>query len=152
MLSKEELNDIFEYKNGDLIRKKTRKIIKSPVNGYFRATINKKIYLAHRIIFMMHHGFVPKIIDHINGNRSDNRIDNLRVASNNQNAWNRIANKNSTNPIKGIRLHKDNKWEARIQVNKKSKYLGVFDDIELAELVVVEARNKYHKEFANNGY
>jgi hypothetical protein len=101
---------------------------------------------------MMHHGFVPKIIDHINGNRSDNRIDNLRVASNNQNAWNRIANKNSTNPIKGIRLHKDNKWEARIQVNKKSKYLGVFDDIELAELVVVEARNKYHKEFANNGY
>ena len=65
---------------------------------------------------------------------------------------NRIANKISASNIKGLRLHKNNKWEARIQVNNKSKYLGVFDDIELAELVVMEARNKYHKEFANNGY
>ena len=151
MLSKEELNNIFEYSDGDLIRKKTGKIIKAPSNGYFRAAINKKNYLAHRIIFMMHHGFVPKIIDHINGNRSDNRIDNLRAADNSQNAWNRIANKISTSNIKGLRLRKNNKWEARIQVNKKSKYLGVFDNIELAELVVMEARNKYHKEFANNG-
>ncbi len=152
MLNKEELNNIFEYNNGDLIRKKTGKIIKSPTNGYFRAAINKKNYLAHRIIFMMHHGFVPTIIDHINGNRSDNRIDNLRAADNSQNAWNRIANKISTSSIKGLRLRKNNKWEARIQVNNKSKYLGVFDNIELAELVVIEARNKYHKEFANNGY
>ena len=152
MLSKEELNNIFEYKNGDLIRKKTGKIINSSSNGYLRARINKKNYFAHRIIFMMHYGFVPKIIDHINGNPSDNRIINLREANNSQNAWNRIANKNATNNIKGLRLRTNNKWEARIQVDKKSKYLGVFDDLELAELVVIEARNKYHKEFANNGY
>jgi hypothetical protein len=80
MLSKEELNNIFEYKNGDLIRKKTGKIINSSSNGYLRARINKKNYFAHRIIFMMNYGFVPKIIDHINGNPSDNRIINLFVA------------------------------------------------------------------------
>jgi len=152
MISKEELNNIFEYKDGNLIRKKTGKIINSSLNGYLRARINKKNYFAHRIIFMMHYGFVPKIIDHINGNPSDNRIINLREANNSQNAWNRVANKTAGNNIKGLRLRKNNKWEARIQVDKKSKYLGVYDDLELAEFVVIEARNKYHKEFANNGY
>ena len=151
MLNKNQIINIFEYKDGELIRRKNGNVMRSTSKeGYYRARINNKNYLVHRLIFMMHHGYLPKIVDHINGNTTDNRIENLRAANDNQNVWNRRLNSNSLSKIKGIRLQ-HGKWSARIQANKKSIYLGLFNDLELAELVVMEARDKYHVGFVNHG-
>jgi hypothetical protein len=58
---------------------------------------------------------------------------------------------NNTSGIKGVCWHKStNRWYVQLQVNKKMKYLGIYEDIELAELVAIEARAKYHGEFARN--
>jgi len=99
----------------------------------------------------MHHGYLPKQIDHIDGNPANNKIANLREASQSQNMWNRNANTNSMSKIKGIKIHQNGKYQVRLQVNKKSMYFGLYVDLELAELVAIEARNKFHGEYANHG-
>jgi len=126
--------------------------MKSPTHfGHLRARIKGKNYLVHRLVFLMHHGYLPKQIDHIDGNPANNKIDNLREASQSQNMWNRNANTNSMSKIKGIKLHQSGKYQVRVQVNKKSMYLGLYVDLELAELVAIEARNKFHGVYANHG-
>jgi len=146
------LHSLFEYKDGSLIWKV--KNTKGKVAGALRPTgyicveIDSKPIMAHRLIWIMHYGY----IDHIDGNRSNNRIENLRVVTRTQNQWNRKNSHNNKFGVKGIRLRKDNnKYEARISINKKRLVLGSFDNLELAELVITEARNKYHQEFANHG-
>jgi hypothetical protein len=152
MITQQESLELFEYKNGDLIRKKNNKVMKSPTHfGHLRARIKGKNYLVHRLVFLMHHGYFPKQIDHIDGNPANNKIDNLREASQSQNMWNRNANTNSMSKIKGIKLHQSGKYQVRVQVNKKSMYLGLYVDLELAELVAIEARNKFHGVYANHG-
>jgi hypothetical protein len=152
MITQQESLELFEYKNGDLIRKKNNKVMKSPTYfGHLRARIKGKNYLVHRLVFLMHHGHLPKQIDHIDGNPANNKIDNLREASQSQNMWNRNANTNSMSKIKGIKLHQSGKYQVRVQVNKKSMYLGLYVDLELAELVAIEARNKFHGVYANHG-
>jgi hypothetical protein len=98
----------------------------------------------------MHHGYLPYHVDHINGIKNDNRIENLRPASKAENSYNSKLKKNNTSGIKSVRWNKINKvWMVTLGVNGKAKYFGSFKDIELAELVAIEARNKYHGQFAN---
>jgi hypothetical protein len=151
-----KLHSLFEYKDGDLIWK-TKKF-KGKIAGSLKPTgykvieIGGKNIMAHRLVWAMHNGNFEGYIDHIDGNRSNNCIKNLRVVNRVQNQWNRKISHNNKLGIKGIRLRKDsNKYEARISINGSRLVLGSFDDLELAELVVMEARNKYHKEFANHG-
>lgn len=95
-------------------------------NGYLRVTHKKKSYYAHRLAWFFHYGEVPHIqIDHINGNKSDNRIVNLRLATNKENSWNKHkAKSNSKSKILGVSWHKKSKkWQAFF----KNKYLGLFD-------------------------
>jgi hypothetical protein len=151
-----KLHSLFEYKDGDLIwktKKLEEKIAGSlKPTGYKVIEISGKNIMAHRLVWVMHNGNFEGYIDHIDGNRSNNRIENLRVVNRVQNQWNRKISHNNTIGIKGVRLRKDsNKYEARISINGSRLVLGSFDDLELAELVVMEARNKYHKEFANHG-
>ena len=151
-----KLHSLFEYKDGDLIWKTKKfegKIAGSlKPTGYKVIEISGKNIMAHRLVWVMHNGNFKGYIDHIDGNRSNNRIENLRVVNRVQNQWNRKISHNNKLGIKGIRLRKDNnKFEARISINGSRLVLGSFDDLELAELVVMEARNKYHKEFANHG-
>jgi hypothetical protein len=159
-INQELLNEFFLYKDGDLYWKVDRgsnkvagkKAGKKNNNGYLHTKINGKLYQNHRLIFMMCHGYLPEFVDHIDGNRSNNRIENLRPASNQQNTYNRKLNKNSTSGIKGVTWHKrDNCWMVQIQSDGKKKHLGYFHILELAELVAIEARDKYHKDFANHG-
>jgi hypothetical protein len=122
------------------------------VNGYTHIQLNKKIYKAHRLAWLYVHGYFPECIDHINNDRDDNRIENLREATVTQNNHNSKLSKNNTSGIKGVSWHKKSmKWCATIGVYGKTIYLGLFDNLELAELVITEARNKYHGEFVNNG-
>jgi hypothetical protein len=121
--------------------------------GYIAIKVNKKTYASHRIAWLYIYGYIPeKQIDHINGNRVDNRICNLREATNQENQFNRQIQKNNTSGVKGVCWsNQQNKWVARIRANGKRITLGLFDNLELAELVINEARLKYHKQFANHG-
>ena len=118
--------------------------------GYVIITIDKKHYVAHRLAWLYVNNILPtKDIDHINGNRADNRIENLREATRSENSCNSKLRSNNVSGIKGISWHNAaKKWEASINVNGIKKYLGIFDSKDLAELVITEARNKYHGEFA----
>lgn len=90
---------------------------------------NKRYYTA-RVIYEMKNGKIPDgmVIDHINGNSLDNRIQNLRVVNLRQNARNRKVNSTNTSGITGVRFHKyTNKWCAEINANDgKAVWLGVF--------------------------
>jgi hypothetical protein len=152
-----ELNELFDYKDGNLYWKKTfNKKIKigskagtSNSLGYLQVSINKKKYLIHRIIFAMHKGFFPKFVDHINHNRSDNCIENLREATISQNHYNIKKPITNTTGFKNVYFYPlKNKYQVKIIVNKISKSFGYYKELELASLVAQEARNKYLGEFA----
>lgn len=112
--------------------------------------INKKLYKAHRVIWAMVTGEWPtNLIDHKNGNPSDNRFENLREATKSQNQMNikRIASNSSG--IKGVSWSKaSQKWRATIMINGKSKHLGVFATIEEASEAYKVAAQNLHGEFA----
>lgn len=107
-------------------------------NGYIVIRINKKNYRGHRLAWMYIYGEFPsEQIDHINHNRADNRISNLRLASNQENQRNASKRKDNTSGICGISWAKrQNKWRADIKVNQKQINLGYFADINQA----IEAR------------
>lgn len=159
-LTQQYLKEILEYRDGELYWNASRKGGTATAGslagcqksgGYWHTRIGKQRYSNHRLVFLMHHGYLPKFVDHIDGNRSNNRIENLRSASRQQNNCNAQIRSDNTSGIKGVSWHKKTgKWTVRVQTNKTRKWLGLFDDLELAQLVAIEARDKYHKEFARN--
>lgn len=159
-ITKEQLLDAFEYKDGKLfwninVSRKVR--IGREINtinkqGYIQFKFNGKHMYAHRAIFLMHHGFLPKSIDHINCNKLDNRIENLRESTTSQNGQNTFIRINNTSGIKGIYwCNKKNKWHARIKLDYKNIHIGYFNSIEEAIPILNLARKKYHGEYSNNG-
>jgi hypothetical protein len=147
------VKSLFNYKDGELFWKKNNKKAGSlKPTGYTVIEVNNKNMMAHRLIWMYHYGRVDNFIDHIDSNKSNNKIENLRLATKSQNCYNKKINPLNTTGCKGVRLRKDSgKYEARVTYNKKQIILGSFEDLELADLVAKEARNKYHKEFAHHG-
>lgn len=159
-ITQELLKELFEYRDGKLFWKTSRKNqIKInteagcvSTSGYCDIRVNNKLYRAHRLIFLMLKGYLPKYIDHINRIKDDNRIENLRECTQSENLRNTKTYSNNTSGVKGVSWKKDkNKWQAFIYLEGKQKNLGHYDDLELAELVAQEARIKYHGDFANNG-
>jgi len=153
-----ELIKLLEYKDGKLYWKvNAAKNVKAgdlagriQKSGHRRIGFGGKGYLAHRIIFLMHHGYLPKLVDHHDNDPTNNRIENLRSANRSKNRMNSKVNSNNKLGIKGVSKI-GNKYRVQIQANGQYKSIGYFDDVELAELVSIEARDKYHKEFANHG-
>ena len=162
IITKELLDELFEYKDGSLYWKVTlsnrgkigNKAGSERTDGYLRLGINGKEYAIHRLVFFMHNGYLPKIIDHIDNNYLNNKIENLREATQSQNLQNSKLSKNNTSGIKNVSWDKEkNKWLVSIKIknNGKSQYIGYYANIELAELIAIEAREKYHGTFANHG-
>jgi len=121
-------------------------------HGYLCVGINYNSYRAHRLIFLMHKGYLPKTIDHIDGDKLDNRIENLRAATVGQNQHNRKTNANNTSGYKGVSWNKaQKKWTARITLERKTINLGYFANVEEAAEVVRKAREELHGSFANHG-
>jgi hypothetical protein len=159
-LTQSLLKEIFSYHpDGYLIRNRTGVAVESKAtkhHRYPRVVIDNKPYAMHRIIFLWHHGYLPKVTDHIDGDRLNNRIENLREVTHQQNSLNKKRDRNSASPYKGVkpssRARKNGfvPWEVSVSVNKKQVHLGTFDDIEVANQVAIAAREKYHGQFARH--
>lgn len=118
--------------------------------GYKRVKIDSKLILAHRLAWAIHYGVWPsEELDHINRNRSDNRIANLRESSRSGNMVNRAYPKGSSG-VTGVSKHKSG-WQASIRVNGKSVYLGVFQTIEEAAKVRAASEKLEYGQFAPEG-
>ena len=117
--------------------------------GYINIEIHGKHYAAHRLAwFYMNRKWPLDQIDHINVNRSDNRICNLREATNSQNRANsRSANRTGFKGVSYKNWLKDNPYEAKITFNKKYIYLGCFATAEKAHEAYVEAAIRFQGEY-----
>ena len=113
------------------------------LNGYKYGSINKKPVLAHRIIWKMQYGYDPQHIDHINGNRADNRIENLRSVNRFENLRNMRIGKANTSGVMGVWVNKRGVYVAEIYTDGKKKSLGHFDTIEAAAQARKEAEVVY---------
>jgi hypothetical protein len=99
---------------------------------YRRVKHNGVSYRVHRVVWEMHNGPIPEglVVDHVNGNGLDNRIENLRLVTLSENQRNTKLRKDSTTGVRGIGWHKaTQKWIATIRVNNKTFYLGVFSTL-----------------------
>jgi hypothetical protein len=151
-------NDILLYKEGDLYWKKTRRgsalaFTKAgglhPSSFYKTITVMDKKYYQHRIIFLMHNGYFPTEVDHIDGNKLNNKIENLRAATTKQNQWNSKKPITNTSGYKGVSWHKNkNNWISSITLFGKLKYLGSFKTAEQAHEAYKQAAIKHFGEFA----
>jgi hypothetical protein len=109
-------------------------------------------FREHRLIFLLIKGYLPNNIDHINGVRDDNRIENLRECTSAENNRNKKISPLNTSGVKGVYWEKcRNKWCARIRIEGKRLNLGRFDKLADAEFAVRFARELYHKEFHCHG-
>lgn len=115
-------------------------------NGYRSIAVDRKRFMAHRLAWFYVHGEWPEgQIDHINGNRDDNRISNLRVVDNSVNQQNkRSARSDSKTGILGVHLHRPGKWQAKINVNGTKKSLGIFSSPLEAHAAYLEAKRRFH--------
>ena len=95
---------------------------------------------------------MPKIIDHINGYRYDNRIENLREANTYQNRQNSRIYSTNRSGVKNV-YWADNcqKWRVTFSINGKRKTFGYYVDLKEAKKVATSMRDKYFKDFANHG-
>jgi hypothetical protein len=120
-------------------------------HGYARLAIAGRVYKAHRVAWQLHYGEVPDgHIDHINGDRTDNRIVNLRLVDNQANAQNRKRQRNNTSGAVGVSRTKWGTFRSYIKVDQKLRLLGTHATIEAA----IEARLQAERQagfHANHG-
>lgn len=112
--------------------------------GYLHGDIAGRPYMAHRVAWAIYYGYWPEFIDHINGNRCDNKIENLRAVSKTENNRNkRISHSNKTGST-GVNWHKrDQRWYATISNNGRQIHLGYFDTKEMAVFARLSAERDY---------
>jgi hypothetical protein len=117
-------------------------------NGYRYLCVKQKDYRAAHVAWFFMTGEDPRgFVDHINGDKDDNRFENLRVADDSQNQANARWRTN-TSGVKGVRMLSQGKWSAMITVNGKAKNLGAFDTVVEAARVYKHAAIDQWGEFA----
>jgi hypothetical protein len=146
--------DLFHYADGKLLWSVQRGRIKAGdeagaiiPNGRLYVQVDEKKHLVHRVIWFLHYGECPQFLDHIDGNPLNNRIENLRPATKAQNAMNRKVRADSLTGIKGI-TPKGKRFGAAICLSGVTKYLGTFDNANLAKAAYAAAATQQFKEFA----
>lgn len=117
--------------------------------GYWNVTVFGVRIRAHRVVFALVHGRWPEgEVDHINGDPSDNRPENLREASSFQNRQNGKIRAHNTSGHKGVCYDmQTGRWTVRVRAFGRVHWLGRHDDAELAGLIYQEAARKLHGEF-----
>ncbi|KAB0988745.1 HNH endonuclease [Cronobacter sakazakii] len=162
-ISQDQLKDSFHFRNdiGRFIWKVAKGWVKpgriagtlNEANGYRYIKLNGVHYLEHRMVWLFTHGRLPKgEIDHINGDKQDNRIENLRECTRSQNEINKGLSSTNTSGCKGVSWHaQSKKWRARIKVNKKEIHLGTFECKADAEMAYRSFLERTHGDFLASG-
>lgn len=121
--------------------------------GYIQAVIKREFFYGHRLAWQIFYGDEPLgPIDHINGNTSDNRIANLRMASNAENLRNTKLRKDNSSGVKGVSwMASYGKWVAKLNSNNKLVYEEYFDSLEEAAHAIRAQRLRHHAHFTNHG-
>lgn len=148
MYSLKSVARLFEYEEGFLFRKSSQKKVNNRPNsdGYMHTEVEGKSWKVHRIIFYLCRGYEPEVVDHINGDTLDNRIENLRACTQKQNTFNQVC-KTGQSGVQGVSKFGE-RWRVRIGIGSRRLPLGLYDCLELATLVAEEARDKYHGEYS----
>jgi len=164
--SQAELHELFEYRDGKLYWKVDRHTKKCKgekagtvgkkgfLEGYTCVILGGVSYLAHRLIYKMHTNTEPPLIDHYRRElpEFDNSIENLREGCKKTNAHNAKKRRTNTSGFKNVyQDKKTKKWYVQIQISGTPKRFCYYEDIELADLVAQEARDKFLGEWANHG-
>jgi hypothetical protein len=153
------LNEMFEYVDGELYRKvslsnrtKSGQVAGFMNNrGYKQVSIFGKKYLVHRLVWLMFNNSLPKFIDHIDGNPLNNRKENLREATSQQNQQNSKKPQNNSSGHKNVTWCKrTKKWQVQMMMNYKLYFFGRYKHKDISATIAELARNKYCGEFARN--
>ena len=158
MLTPDRIKELFDYNpaTGDLIWKVRRRgrfarpgVVAGCKSNYIVIAIDCRRYTAHRVIWMLHYGEFPTEIDHINQNKWDNRIENLRLCSRSENTGNVGLRSTNTSGFRGVWFVEHcQKWRACIKENGKSRHLGYFNTAEEASIAYNIAAVEHFREFA----
>jgi|SaaInlStandDraft_4_1057021.scaffolds.fasta_scaffold85231_2 hypothetical protein len=149
-LSQDLLHELFYYKDGNLFNKISRSNfalkdkevgwISDKNVGYKCVTISSQKYKLHRLIWIFHNGNISTgfQLDHINGNRIDNHIENLRLVTHQENQWNRVS-------AKGYYWReKQKRFISQIRVNNEQRHLGSFHNEQEARQAYINAKKELH--------
>lgn len=138
----------YDVETGNLIHRKNSNVRKAGLVagspnpfGYQKIGLKGKVYSAHRMVWILFHGEIPEgmCIDHINGNKSDNRISNLRLVTQKQNMENTRKPVTNISGYKGVSWWKStSKWKAQISHGGKKYHIGLYETKE-------EARDAYER-------
>jgi hypothetical protein len=161
-VTQEDAIRLFEYRDGTLYWRERGDVLKQcnskhagkqagcpSGHGYIKVRFSGRSYYAHQIVFLMHHGYIPDVVDHIDCDTGNNDIENLRAASKSFNGMNRDKPKSNTSGVKGVVWHKGgSKWMARVTVAGRDIYLGLYADFADAVNAANAARIEKHGDFA----
>ena len=160
MVIQSEVKKLFDYRDGCLYWKiRMARCIQvgshagglNP-NGYRYTRIHYKLYGEHRLIFLYHHGYLPKYIDHIDNNKSNNRIENLRQLTNSRNCQ-RGKMRGGSSKFRGVCFHtRDEKWMVSIMISSKRKFLGYFLNETEAANAYDKAATEHYGEYAGTNF
>jgi hypothetical protein len=150
MISADELRQLVKYDRDTGLFQRGGKVIGTRnKTGYVVFSLKSTLYYAHRLAWLYETGEMPSQIDHVNGIKNDNRMDNLRLATHAENMRNRVVRPQSTSGRKGVRLHKTSGlWFASIVVDRKVISLGYHRDKEDAASAYDQAAIELHGDFA----
>jgi len=152
-ITKDLLHTLFDYDDGKLYWKcKHEKEAGSVGNrGYRCVCINYRKYMAHRLVWIMHGNDPVPMLDHIDGNQLNNRIENLRPITVSQNQRNTKLRKDSTSGIKGVSwISTRNRWSGQVWHKGKLHRAGDFKDKDECAAAVRVLRESLHGEFARH--
>ena len=159
LMSKQQVLDLFiyDYDCGGLLWRigRTNVVAGSKAGslkskGYLSVQVDKKLYKLASLVWIMFNDTFDEslVVDHIDGDPSNNKISNLRLASSSENQLNSAKRKGTSSKYKGVHWNKQsNSWRASIRINGKAKYIGNYSNEYAAHLAWCEVAKELHGEF-----
>lgn len=118
--------------------------------GYYQGLVDRKLVKIHQFVYQLVYGYVPKLIDHSNKNKSDNRIKNLIEKNHSENNHNKCKHKNASSKYYGVSLHSGKKhWQVKIKKDGEEFYLGIYKNEIDAALAYNEKAIELYGDHAN---